>query len=199
MIETDNFSEKESLQLISEMIGKAKKSYIEKGIASMVWGSLIVFCSLVNWSQVKYNHQWPIADIWILTLVALIPQIFFSVKESRSKKYVSYEQTILKYTWIAFGISIFILSFYMNKQTQGGQSSTLFMMLYGIPTFITGGTTKFKPMIYGGLFCWASSFIAIYTNIEVDLLLMAASGLFAWLIPGIILWTRYKKIIAASV
>ncbi len=195
----ENFSQAESLKLINEMIGKAKKSYVEKGIASMVWGALIVFCSFINWSQVKYKHDWPFGDIWILTFIALIPQIFFSIKEGKSKKYVSYEQTIIKYTWVAFGVSIFILSFYMGKQSQGGQSSTPIMMLYGIPTFITGAVTKFKPMIFGGIFCWVASFIAIYTNTESDLLLMAASGLFAWLIPGIILWTRYKKITSTSV
>ena len=189
----ENFSESDSLKLINEMIGKAKKSHIEKGIASMIWGALIVFCSIVNWSQVKYDHEWPIGDIWILTVFALIAQIIFSVKESRNKNYVSYEQTVIKYSWIAFGVSIFILSSYLNKVYQHGEGSTLVMMLYGIPTFITGGATKFKPMIYGGFFCWIVSYISIYTSEQTDLLLMASAGLFAWLIPGIILWNMYKK------
>ena len=192
-MENENFSEADSLKLINEMIGKAKKSHIEKGIASMIWGALIVFCSIVNWSQIKYNHSWPIGDIWILTVFALFVQIFFSVIESRNKTYVSYEQSMIKYAWIAFGVCMFILSAYMNVHNQNGDSITLVIMLYGIPTFITGGATKFKPMIYGGLFCWVLSVISIYTKQETDLLLMAAAGLFAWLIPGIILWNMYKK------
>ena len=191
-MENENFSKADSLKLINEMIGKAKKSHIEKGIASMIWGALIVFCSIVSWSEYVFKYSFPFG-IWNLTIVALIVQVYFSVKESKGKNYVSYEQNIIKYAWIAFGVSIFILSFYMNEYKQNGQGSTLVMMLYGIPTFITGGATKFKPMIFGGLFCWAVSFISIYTNIQTDLLLMAASGLFAWLIPGIILWNMYKK------
>ena len=191
-MENENFSEADSLKLINEMIGKAKKSHIEKGIASMIWGALIVFCSLVSWSETTFKYSVPF-DIWNLIIVALIAQIYFSLKESKNKNYVSYEQSFIKYAWIAFGVSIFILSFYMNVYRQNGEGSTLVMMLYGIPTFITGGATKFKPMIFGGLFCWVLSIISIYTNQETDLLLMASSGLFAWLIPGIILWNNYKK------
>jgi hypothetical protein len=191
-MQEENFTEQDSLKLINEMIGKAKKSYITKGTASIVWGAIIFLCSLVSWSEVHFKYDFPF-DIWLLTLVALILQIYFSVKEKRSRQFVSYESTVMVYTWMAFTASIFILSFYMNVHTQKGAGSTLVMMLYGIPTFITGGVTKFKPMIFGGLFCWVVSFISIYTIIEIDLLLMAACGLFAWLIPGIILWNRYKK------
>lgn len=191
-METEKFSEEDSLKLINEMIGKAKKSYITKGTASIVWGMIIFFCSIVNWSEVHFKYDFPF-DIWLLTLVALILQIYFSIKEKRSRQFVSYEGIVIAYTWMAFTFSIFILSFYMSRFTQHGEGSTLVMMLYGIPTFITGGVTKFKPMIFGGIFCWVASFISIYTFVEADLLLMAACGLFAWLIPGIILWNQYKK------
>jgi hypothetical protein len=67
------------------------------------------------------------------------------------------------------------------------------MLLYGIPTFITGGVFKFRPMIFGGIICWVLAMVSMYTGVETDMLLMAACGLFAWLIPGIILWRRHKK------
>ena len=73
------------------------------------------------------------------------------------------------------------------------------MMLFGIPTFIIGGMSNFKPMIFGGIFCWVMSIVSMHTSAEIDVLLMAACGLFAWLIPGIVLWGRYKKSVAANV
>jgi hypothetical protein len=197
-MQAENFTEQDSLKLINEMISKAKKSYITKGTASIVWGIIIFLCSLVSWSEAHFKYNFPF-DVWLLTLVALIVQIFFSLKEKRSRQFVSYEGIVIAYTWMAFAASICILSFYMSTHTQHGESSSLVMMLYAIPTFITGGVTKFKPMIFGGIFCWVVSFISIYTTIEVDLLLMAACGLFAWLVPGIILWKSYKKNKAAHV
>jgi hypothetical protein len=197
-MEENKMSEQESFNLINEMIGKAKKSYVTKGIASIVWGVLIVFCSLISWSQAHFKYDLNF-DIWLLAMLALIPQLYFSVKERRSKKFTAHDEVTSGYIWTAFGVSIFILSLYFSHQPQGGQSSSLVMMLYAIPTFITGGMCKFKPMIIGGIICWAGSIISVFTSTEIDLLLMAACGLFAWFIPGVILWNRYKKQQAANV
>ena len=184
-------TQQESLALINEMIGKAKKSYVTKGWASIMWGSIIVFCSIATWVRVKFNIS--LGDVWRLTILALLPQIYFGIKENKKRGFVSYEGNTLSYVWIAFGISMFVLTIFINAVAIGLQVTSLFMMLYAIPTFITGGVTKFKPMIYGGIFCWIASVISIFTDFETDNLLMAACGLFAWLIPGLILWDKYKK------
>lgn len=186
----------QSLDLINEMISKAKKSYTTKGIAPMVWGSLILFCGLVNWVEIHYKKSF--GDVWLLTLFALIPQIYFSIKEKRSKSFIAYNEIAINYIWIAFSISIFITSFYFAYFIRG-HVSPLIMMLFGIPTFIIGGMSNFKPMVFGGIFCWIMSVISMHTIEEVNVLLMAVCGLFAWLIPGIILWGRYKKSVAANV
>jgi hypothetical protein len=199
MKEEESLSEIESMRLINEMISKAKSSYITTGAASLVWGALIVFCSLLTWLQIHLNYFF-VVDVWLLTIVAVIFQVYFSVKESKQRNFVAHDETINTYVWSAFGICIFLLSFYSSKFGNNGQSiSSLFMLLYGIPTFITGGVYKFKPMIAGGIICWALSIISMFTDTEIDMLLMAASGLFAWLIPGIILWRKYQKKRAANV
>ncbi len=190
-MEAEKFSEEDSLKLINEMIGKAKKSYVTKGIAPIMWGSIILFCSLATWVEIHFKIN--MGDVWLLTIIAIIPQVYFGFKENRKRGFTAYEGNTLTAVWIAFSFSVFITSFYFSTHKVSGDSSSLFMMLYAIPTFITGSITKFKPMIFGGIFCWFASVISMYTNIEVDFLLMAASGLFAWLIPGIILYKKYQK------
>ena len=68
----------------------------------------------------------------------------------------------------------------------------LFLILYGLPTFITGAACKFKPMFWGGIFCWLCSIITVYTNYKMDLLLTAFSALMAWFIPGLIMEREYR-------
>ncbi len=191
------FTTAQSLELINEMIGKAKRSYISKGIASIVWGSLIIFCSMVTWTQIQFKIDIGF-DIWLLLFFALIPQVYFGVKEKQSRKFTSYEEGTVGFIWISFTVCIFITSFY-NSRFNVESSTTLIMMLYGFPTFIMGGVFKFKPMIIGGIICWVLSIISIYTQLTTDMLLMAMSGLFAWLIPGIILWQKHKKNMALHV
>lgn len=190
-MEEKELSYEESLKLINNMIGKAKKSYVTKGIAAIVWGALIVICSLVTWAEIQFKSDIGF-DVFILLILAIVPQVYFSAKEKRSKKFVSFEEGTAGYVWMAFGIAIFITSFY-NSKYGTSESSTLIMILYGIPTFITGGMVKFRPMIIGGIICWALSIVSVYTPVKIDMLLMACCGLFAWLIPGIILWNRYQK------
>ena len=50
-------TEQESLQLIQQMINKAKNSYHEKGIGTMLWGSVITICSLVTFLRLEYDFR----------------------------------------------------------------------------------------------------------------------------------------------
>jgi FtsH-binding integral membrane protein len=190
---TQNFTEHDSLKLINEMINKAKKSNITKGIAPILWGALIFFCSLTNWYQFTFKSTWPYFDVWLLTNVGLVLQIYFSIKDRKNKGFAGYADTVINQAWIAFTICMFLIIFFMSRQTSPMHTSSLVMMIYGVPTFLTGGATKFKPMIFGGIFCWVASLVSMFTGYAADTLLMAACGLVAWLIPGIILWRRYKK------
>ena len=70
-------------------------------------------------------------------------------------------------------------------------TSPLFLILYGLPTFITGAVYKFRPMFWGGIVFWACSIITVYTNYELDLLLIAMSAIIGWFIPGLLMKKEY--------
>src|SRR5947209_8199013 len=112
-MEEKNLSEQESLQIITEMIRKAKSNFHESGISAILWGSTIAVCGIVNFIELYWNRRIGF-DIWILALVAIIPQIFISIKESRKRTVVSHTESVLNTVWIVYSISIFALIFYMN-------------------------------------------------------------------------------------
>ena len=205
-------TEKESLALITQMINKAKDSYHDTGTGAMMWGAVIAICSLVKLSEVHFDYRLPF-DIYLLTLLAVIPQIFITIREKRERKVKSYDDTFMDYLWLGFGICIFLMIFIINSifhalqpmaaeyKSLAGQSSSfnlsefiapLFLILYGMPTFVTGAACKFKPMLWGGLLCWACCLIAIFTTIKIDLLLTALSAVAAWFIPGLIMEKEYR-------
>lgn len=211
-MEEKQMTEKESLDLITQMINKAKRSYHDTGVSAMMWGALITFCSLEKLAEIQLGYQLPF-DIFLLTIVAIIPQIFISRKENRERKVRSYDEMYMDYIWLAFGICIFLMIIIVNfifnaweplandYQKLTGQDPrrfneyvySLFLLLYGMPTFITGAACKFKPMLWGGIICWASCILSLFTNSKIDLLLTAFSAVFAWLIPGIIMKKEYEK------
>jgi len=188
-----NLSEKESLQLITEMIGKAKGSYHSSGSSAIMWGVLIFFCSIFSFLQVQFNFDIGF-DIWWLMWVALLPQVLMIFRSRKNKNFVSYEETTMSFVWWAFVAAVLMLMFF-NKYYRPLHSESLFLMLFGMPTFITGGMFRFKPMIIGGMICWILFVISLYTELKINLLLMALAALSAWLIPGVIL---RKKCLAAA-
>lgn len=211
-------SEKESLALITMMINKAKDSYYDTGISAMMWGAVIAFCSLEKLAELQFGYRLPF-DIYLLTIVAVIPQIILSIRENKERKVKSYDDAYMDYIWTGFGICIFLMIVitnviynnldpairHYNELAKGRTDWTdfdfseftmpLFLMLYGLPTFITGAACKFRPMLWGGLFCWACCVVALFTSIKIDLLLTAASAIMAWFIPGILMQKEYRKYI----
>jgi hypothetical protein len=205
-------TEKESLDLIAMMINKAKDSYHDTGIGAMMWGTIIAVCSLVKLAELQFDFRLPF-DIYWLTILAIVPQIFITMREKKERKVKTYDDIYMDYLWLGFGISIGLMIFITNavfnvwapvvaeQNKLSGNSiasfrefiAPLFLLLYGIPTFVTGAACKFKPMLWGGLLCWVCCIITIYTTIKMDLLLTAFSAIFAWLIPGIIMEKEYRK------
>jgi hypothetical protein len=134
----------------------------------------------------------------------------------------TYDDAYMDYIWLGFGIALFLLIHVLNLLFAGwrpvaeeyfklaGHKSSfqvyefmhpLFLILYGLPTFITGAACKFRPMLWGGLLCWVCSVASVYTSIKIDLLLTALSAIAAWFIPGLIMekeYRQYKKEQAAA-
>ncbi|HJS53408.1 MAG TPA: hypothetical protein VJ765_02660 [Chitinophagaceae bacterium] len=213
MEQEKKLTERESLDLIAQMINRAKNSFHDTGIGAMMWGAVIAICSLVRLSELHFDYRLPF-DIYLLTLAAIIPQILITIKEKKERRVKSYDDAFIDYLWLGFGISIFLLILICNnifnewgawtneyKPAAGtGRSygfyefvAPLFLMLYGMPTFVTGAACKFKPMMWGGLFCWVCSIIAIYTSIKIDLTLTAVAAIVAWFIPGILMEREYQR------
>jgi len=211
--EEKQLSERESLELITMMINKAKNAYYETGVSAIMWGSVIAVCALERLAELQFGYRLPF-DIYLLTFVAIIPQVYISIKESKERKVKSYDEVYMDYVWLAFGICIFLMIFIVNvtfnawePMAEEYQKLTghppqyrfqefihpLFLLLYGLPTFITGAACKFKPMLWGGIFCWVCCIVALFTPIKIDLLLTAASAVMAWLIPGIVIEKEYRQ------
>jgi hypothetical protein len=190
-MDTNKLTNNESLKLITEMIGKAKSSYHSNGKSSILWGIIIFVCSMVDFLKIQFKFKIGF-DIWWLMFVALVPQFYMIFKNRKSKNFVSYEETTMSFIWCAFAASVIMLMFY-DAHYNAPHTESLFLMLFGLPTFITGGMFRFKPMIAGGIICWILFAVSLYTGFKINLLLMALAALSAWLIPGIILLKKCKK------
>ncbi len=184
-------SHNQSLAIIEEMIHKARNSYHESGTSALLWGSVIMFCSAVTFGNTWWKVD-ALNAVWWLTFIAVVPQIIISIREGKAQKFKSHTADAMSGIWIAFGIGIFLVSFYTSA-VRPANSATLFLILYGMPTFATGYANRFLPMIVGGIVCWVAAIISLYTPSRIDLLLFFVAAFFAWFLPGLILRRTYLK------
>lgn len=189
-------SEKESLALISGMISKAKNHYYESGLGTLLWGFTNVICftlaymdATLKWFNMPFNP-------FYLMGITFILQFYFGRKEKRFQKAVTYKDEAHQYVWIAFGISVLILTIAGGIADIGYIVLPLLLLLFAIPTFISGCINKFKPFIIGGIACWILCIISFFYQSYFTYLLVALGAVLAWIIPGFILRKRFYKNIA---
>lgn len=182
-------SPQESLAIIQEMLSKVKGTIIEKGTWMIYWGTLITFCALVTFFE-KIYHFYIGFPVYNLTLLAVLVQLIYFVTCKRKKQVKNYARLVMEYVWWGFAICIFLSSF-----LQASSDKPIFLLvLYGLPTFITGGINKFRSMLVGAIICWICAVVAYFVPNPYFSLLVAISACFAWLVPGLILRQRYLKL-----
>jgi len=133
---------------------------------------------------------------------------------------LTHNQSVLNHVWMVYGISIFALVFYFNivpgvtdkiLAQQGSiisqqdketgllkpfqyfiaSSGSLLLMLYAIPTLITGLTYAFKPMLAGAIICYLFFALSLFTETKWDMLFNGLAAIGNWLIPGLLLRRRF--------
>jgi hypothetical protein len=181
----------ESLELITRTINKAKNDYLDTGMSALLWGSVVSFCGLVTFINYYLNWKWP-EHIWFLTTLAIAPQVILSIREAKSRRYKTYEEDLMGGIWISFCIAVFLLSYFLSTYHLAKQTS-LYLIVFGIPTFATGYARRFRPMILGGLACWSFAILSSYSPFPFTMLYMVAAAQLAWFIPGLILRRCYLK------
>ena len=186
------FSPKESLQLIDSMI-KAQRRFSENGFLYLLWGWIIFACSIAHFVLIQLQWFKHPEIIWASCWVAVIFQIIYLSKNRKKEKVKTYSTEIIDYIWISFGISMFIISFTLGRANGWIYLYTMFLMLYGTPTFLSGVVMQFMPLKVGGIICWSLSILSIFIPPLYSLLLLAVAVFAAWIIPGYLLRKKYNK------
>jgi hypothetical protein len=191
MKQEKEMTSQESLELITHMIHRARRDYLDSGLSALLWGSVIPFCCLVAFANAWL--QWPALQyVWFLTIAAVIPQIVIAVREAKARKHRRYEEDHMGGIWISFAIAVFLLGFVFGRYPAANEPA-VYLTLYGVPTFATGYVRSFRPMLLGGIACWVMAVLSLYAGYPYTLLCLTAGALLAWFIPGLILRKRYLK------
>lgn len=192
-MEEQQLSEKESLELISRMINTAKNTYYESGLGPLLWGFTNMICFVVTYMNEKVKgFSFPF-NPFLLMIFTFIIHIYFDNKEKKYKSVTTHLEEAHRWVWVAFGISVIVLTFGAGFANFGYGVFPPLLIIFAIPTFVSGCVNKFYPLIIGGAICWLLGLAAFFTRTADCYLLAAAGATVAWIIPGFILRYRFIR------
>jgi len=193
MDDQKRLTEQESVFLIASMINRAKNRFSENGFLYLVWGWVILVCCLVEFVTKIFMHSNKGYYVWFITWIVFVFQIIYIRRRKRSETVRTYTDELNGYIWIAFVIALFSSLFVIIQFDLPMIINPFILILYGIPIFISGGLLQFRPLLFGGIFCWFLAAVSPFISPDYRVLLIAAAILVAWIIPGYLLKSRYRK------
>ena len=182
--------EQEHLALIADMINIARKEYSDNSFIYLVWGWSVCLASLAQYVLIEMKKECSGA-VWLILIPVAIFHIIFSVRQNRNEKVKTHMDKILGYVWTAVGVSLGVVgcSVYVMQLS----AYPVFILLYGIGTFISGGIMNLKPMKIGAICCWVIAIVAFHVPFEYQSLLLSLSLILSYIIPGHLLKNRFRK------
>jgi hypothetical protein len=185
-------TQEESFQIIQDMIAAAKKDVKSDSFIFLLWGWLVFVASISQFVMILLHVEPRVTSLpWLLMpLGGIIPAIYTMRRGKRNKTKTNVTES-LKYTWIAFSAALLIIIFFNGMNFL--QVLPCIMVLYGMGLFLSGGALQFKPLIWGGVFCWICAIAGFEVQNIYQLLILAAAVLGGYIIPGYLLKLNNAK------
>jgi hypothetical protein len=182
----------EKLNLIYEMIENSKTNLSSSAFFYLLWGWLVLVASLTHFFLMKVHVDYSYL-VWPAMMIAgMIASTVKGIRLGKQTKVWTHIDTALVYLWWGFFFTIVVfLAFAIAGRMSWNVTDALIISLYGLGTFVSGGILKFRPLIIGGICSWVIALFAFWVREEYVLLLIAASVIIAYLIPGYMLKYRH--------
>lgn len=193
-MEEKKLSREESLELINQMISKAKSEITDSGFGWLLWGGMILGASISTYVLIEMKIKgiwWGWNAFGVISIILFLIDLFRPQRKLRVRTYVD---ELLRLFDIGFIICIFVIIASINIAKNPNEGFGYFLMVYAFLMLIQGGLLKFKPLIIGAIVNWVGS-IAIFINEEFkyDMLITAAAVFIGYIIPGFLLRAQYKR------
>lgn len=178
-------SYQESLTIISEMVNRTKQNLARGGSTQMLlWGWTIPLLNFGHFALDIAGFAAPYV-VWILIVPITIVSIFIGIRQGRLAKVRGHLDKVYSNIWLALGGSMFLVVAFMAKLNF--HHSPIILLLAACGTFITGQMLRYKPVIYGGIFLFVSTFVAFNVPVTYQYLIAGIGTTFGYLLPGYML------------
>jgi len=180
-------SSQESLKIISEMISRTKMNIKQGRFHLLLWGWLIVLCSLAEYllfHLTSFENPWL---VWLITIPGVIVSLIYGFIKGSKQTVYTYADRIYMWLWIGFLFTAIILFVFIGVENRMHTVGPFILMLAALPTFMSGVIIKFRPLMFGGISIWIFSLIGFFAGPLIGPLAVPAAMITGYLIPAYML------------
>ncbi|HWB27477.1 MAG TPA: hypothetical protein VG738_18505 [Chitinophagaceae bacterium] len=191
----DNLSPQESIRLIESMINQVKNSFGEDGHLYILWGWLILLCSIVEFILYNFLHYEKHYIVWSVSWVAFAYQLYYFASSRKKRRVRTYTGYIIGYVWLTYVVLLFLIGYLIGRIANDTYFYHIFpilLALYGMPLFLSGIIIRFRPLVVGAVSCWVLSVITTFLPYQYQMLSLSAAMVVGWLIPGYLMRAKFK-------
>ena len=186
----------EDLQYMKQIINDSRKIVVDKGIGFIVWGILIIIGLTGSYIDAVMSGNQYSAELWILLIVG--GWIYTAIqwnKHKENKKAVTFAGKIVGAVWFSAGVAMTILGF---VGTYSGAFGSVFISpvlaaVLGIAFYVSALIYDNSLMKYLAPLWWVGSIFMFFLPGLHTIIVMAAMMLFLQVVPGIILYKKFKS------
>lgn len=196
-MEDKNLTERESLDLIRQMIQTAKNEQKDDGMGWIVWGWLLFFASVLTLVNLYLNwfdtfFFWNVFGIIGLLLLAFRVFQYF---KGQKKKVRTYTSDLFDKLNTGFFISLALIILSINIGVSPIYGFGLLLGLYGFWILIYGSVMNFRPSLIGAYITWSFAFGSLFAeDFRLTMLLHALAVLCGYIIPGHLAYKEFNKV-----
>lgn len=192
IMKKENFSEKDSVEVISKMLQRTQHQVNDNGFIYLLWGWLVFVAALTHYIPFIFwdNSIGGLAWVILMPLGGIITGIY-THRQAKEQKVVQWADEALKNTSIAFGAGLLFTLTLGPLFTDWRITYAFLLLVYGMWLFISGGILRFTPLKIGGIINWIMGAVCFMVPEPHELGVLAVAVLLGYIIPGHLLRKRF--------
>ena len=183
----------EQLQLIDRMIKQSQQKLSDNGQFYLLWGWVALAASIIHYGLLSFTDFSMPYLVWIILMpLAGIVSGIMGSRISKQAESTLYSDKVLPYLWAACTVSILIL-IVLGYNIGWDIVYPMLLIIWAIGLFSSGALIRFKPLMFGAVLNWILAIFAFFVAFDIQLLLIACSMLFSYLVPGYMLQAQARR------
>ncbi len=186
---------------IKKIMADSRRIMVDDGMGFIIWGSLVLTGLIFTYLAVLKIVSWNVSSIaWIVLIVTgWILTILQVRKEKKNRKAVTFAGKVIGAIWGSVGITMTIIGFFGSYSglVKGLGISPLMSCMLGAAFFVSSVVYNDKLFRWLGFGWWVGAIVMFFWHSPHTLLLFAMMMLFMQVLPGILMYRKWKKEIKA--